>query len=843
MPDRRLAWRLALVAVAYVVAGRLGQQVAIPPGNVTAVWPPSGIALAAAMLFGAPVALPVWLASVVVNAVPIVARHGAVPALLAGAGTGIGAAAQAVFGAWLLRRIGVGKDPLTDVQDVFRFAAAGAVLSSFVSPTIGTTSLCVAGVQSWSQYETVWWTWWLGDATGVIVAAPVVLAWALPRPRDWDARKGAELGTLLLLLLGSVIVAFGARPSLFVLPFPLLVLLSIRYGQRGASAALLAVASAAVWSTARGVGPFASTALTQNAALLLLQVFVAGTALTALVLSAVFAERRKAEPAPEARPVAAAGHLDAIVVGFTGMVLSVAVFAGARHLESAAAAKTLEREVVQERGSVTTTLLAISSQADVLASRLVGELDPARHQAIVDSLRLSPRYAVRISPATGADVPPLSPLERGTTANDLAAHQRAAETAKTIVFPVSQLESSDIDAVGIVTAVYRGEHWGRATRQANLAGTIEIDVPADTLLAPMRGFPSSADNLSACAIVRAANHAPPGRGADVAAWPIPSEALDVILTEELLVECRQSRHATGRAWQPWGLLVAGLLLTTMISGHLVSNRTKTLQLEDALTRLRTAQAQLVQSEKMASLGQVVAGVAHEINNPTNFIAGASENLATRLGETETFLFRLMGEEDAASEVGREIRDRFAKLKETVGTVKNGADRVKKIVLGLRSFSRLDEADLKPVDLVEGIDSTLALLEPRLKGIDVRREHGPLPPVACQAAQINQVLMNLLVNAVQAIESAKRPGVLTIRTSQAQASAIIEVADNGTGMSPETAARVFDPFFTTKPVGQGTGLGLAISYGVIEKHGGRISVTSQLGEGTTFRIELPMSPGS
>ncbi len=256
------------------------------------------------------------------------------------------------------------------------------------------------------------------------------------------------------------------------------------------------------------------------------------------------------------------------------------------------------------------------------------------------------------------------------------------------------------------------------------------------------------------------------------------------------------------------------------------NSTLEARVEQRTRELADAQAQLVQSEKLASLGQLVAGVAHELNNPIGFVHA---NL--QLLEEQT---KKLADAPSASPEGAKAREAVRKL---LLRSREGTVRVKKIVEDLRTFSRVDQAELQEVDLHESIERTLSLMEPRLKeGIAVVKDYGDLPPVRCFAGQLNQVFMNLLMNACDAMPEG---GTITIRTRRSANGVCLEFCDSGPGIPPEIRSRIFDPFFTTKPVGKGTGLGLSISHGIVERHRGRINVDSEPGKGTCFSIELPL----
>ncbi len=257
------------------------------------------------------------------------------------------------------------------------------------------------------------------------------------------------------------------------------------------------------------------------------------------------------------------------------------------------------------------------------------------------------------------------------------------------------------------------------------------------------------------------------------------------------------------------------------------------ELKETLEILRAKEAQLVHSEKMAALGKLVAGVAHELNNPIGFIYANMDHFRRFVGE----LRAVCDDASLTPEAAARANKAFDTLGRLVESCANGADRIKRIVLGLRTFSRLDEAELKTVDLREGIESTLALLEHHMKDrVEAHRDYGDLPPVECFAGQLNQVFMNLLSNAVDAIEG---KGDIWITTRQDGEAVRVSVRDSGKGIAREHLPRIFDPFFTTKDVGKGTGLGLSISYGIVEKHGGRIEVASEVGKGSTFTVVLPV----
>jgi len=265
--------------------------------------------------------------------------------------------------------------------------------------------------------------------------------------------------------------------------------------------------------------------------------------------------------------------------------------------------------------------------------------------------------------------------------------------------------------------------------------------------------------------------------------------------------------------------------------------------------LERLQAQITQTEKMASLGQMAAGVAHELNNPAGFIYSNIDLLKDYVVRLERYLSAVY-EVDLPPEAAARLNEvrRQIDYDNIVGDLSSiltdcylGAERIRDVVQNLRLFSRLDEADFKWVDLNEGIESTVRLLSLYYKDgrISLCRDYGELPQVNCYAALLNQVWMNLLMNAAQAI--GKSNGEVRISTRSQGDHVVATFSDTGSGIVPDNVKRIFDPFFTTKPVGEGTGLGLSISHSIIERHGGKIEVKSVLGEGTTFTISIPVNP--
>ena len=269
-------------------------------------------------------------------------------------------------------------------------------------------------------------------------------------------------------------------------------------------------------------------------------------------------------------------------------------------------------------------------------------------------------------------------------------------------------------------------------------------------------------------------------------------------------------------------------------------------LDQTLKELKSTQSQLVQSEKMASLGQLTAGIAHEINNPINYVYAGIDSLKLNIDDLKDILGKaedLIPEEKIAElddyKEDLEFEDILIDLDEISQSIKNGASRTKEIVAGLRTFSRLDEDAYKEINIHENLDSTLLLLKSQIgENISIEKQYEDIPKFKGYPGPLNQVFMNILSNAIQAIDG---DGSVSISTRYLPTDSLLLIAikDTGKGMSQAIMGRVFEPFFTTKDVGKGTGLGLSIAHSIIQKHKGKIEVESEEGKGSEFRIILPL----
>jgi two-component system NtrC family sensor kinase len=288
----------------------------------------------------------------------------------------------------------------------------------------------------------------------------------------------------------------------------------------------------------------------------------------------------------------------------------------------------------------------------------------------------------------------------------------------------------------------------------------------------------------------------------------------------------------------------------------VAERTR--ELSEALKHLKESEAQLIQAEKMSSLGQMVAGVAHEINTPLAYVKNSLGTVKTNLPQIESAmgenekLLALLAAENADEQ---KLNEQFTRVRAQSEQIKGqkvlqglsglvsdglyGIDQIVELVTNLKDFSRLDRSKVASFNLNDGLESTLTLARHLLKGIEVRRKFSKIPAIKCSPSQVNQVLLNLITNAAQAAEGSG--GVITLTTRAVDSSHIaVDITDNGKGIPPEVLPSIFDPFFTTKGPGRGTGLGLSIAYKIVTDHGGRIDVASRVGVGTKFTVVLPLT---
>ncbi|MFA7405962.1 MAG: response regulator [Pelobacteraceae bacterium] len=319
---------------------------------------------------------------------------------------------------------------------------------------------------------------------------------------------------------------------------------------------------------------------------------------------------------------------------------------------------------------------------------------------------------------------------------------------------------------------------------------------------------------------------------DFLAKPVDNDELQLRVNN--LLEFK--KHAETRTWN------------SLLEKSKETLEEKNRELEAALQEIERAQAQIIQQEKMASIGQIAAGVAHEINNPVGYIMSNLGSLQKYFSKLTGFIEIQSGMITDSDHKGRLADQRRTSkldiiIEDTADLIREsieGAERIKKIVQDLKGFARTDEDERKPADINAGIESMLNVIWNELKyKVTLIRDFGDISMADCNIGQLSQVFMNIVVNASHAIE---QQGEITIRTFQENAHIIVVISDNGCGIPKEIFGKIFEPFFTTKEVGKGTGLGLSISYGIVKKHNGELTVDSEVGKGTTFTVKIPIVSG-
>ncbi|MEB3179476.1 MAG: MASE1 domain-containing protein [Nostocaceae cyanobacterium] len=639
-------WFLVVISLAalYYGAAQLGILLAlpIPPNNITAVWPPAAIALGAVFWLGYGVAPGIWLGDILVNLPIYIDNTDKIStSILVAVTKATASTAAAILAAYLIQRFVGKRCPFNRALDVFKFVLI-VMLCPIISTNVGLGAMCLAGICQWTNYQQLWFTFWLGDSISLVVFTPMLLIWKYHHRINLEPRKCMEALIFLIVLLAVGRISFGMGYPVEHLVIPCLLWGAFRFGQVGAITSVFLVCCMAIAGTVLKLSSFARNSL--NEAPILLQTFMGVVTVTTLVLVAVLEERRRYEKA----------------------------------------------------------LKTVKEQLELGVEERTAELQKANQQLVVE----------------------------------------IAERKQ------------------IVTALRQSQ----------------------------------------------------------------SEKTQLIVS--------------------------------------LQEQTKTL--EQTLQNLQITQAQLIQTEKMSSLGQLVAGVAHEINNPVTSISAnlkpLTEYTHDLLNIIDLYQKHYPPQSNpviTAAIEKAELEYISEDIQNILSAMERGAERILEIVLNLRSFSRIDESQMKPVNLHEGLDSTLLILQHRLKGkaphpgIAIIKEYGDLPAVECYGGQINQVFMNIISNAIDALyqydetrsiqEIKQHPSSITVRTQTDNYNRVtIRIKDNGFGITEDVKQRLFDPFFTTKPVGRGTGLGLSISHQiVVDKHRGKLWCISELEEGTEFVIELPM----
>jgi signal transduction histidine kinase/integral membrane sensor domain MASE1/ActR/RegA family two-component response regulator len=742
--SQRTAIAILALAVVYFLAGKFGLSLAIEHPSASAIWPPSGIALAALLLWGYRIWPGVFLGAFLVN---ITTEGGLAITLAIASGNTVGALA----GAWLINHFANGRKVFERAKNIFKFVLLAALTSTAVSATIGVTSLTAGGYASWDRYPAIWFTWWLGDIAGDLLIAPLLVIWLTQPYPNLKLRRIFEAASLLLSILsiGYIVFLSGvARGLEYVLILPLL-WAAFRFGQRGAVTAAFLTSAIALAGTVQGIGPFATAG--PHEALLHLQGFTGTLAMAALVLAAVISERMRAEQRIEVQEAVSQILVDSPDLEEAGSKILQVLCERAKW--SAGAIWHVDRTANQ--------LVCVEFWHAASAPAPLFEAE-SRQRKFSSGVGLPGRVLSGGNAAWIPDVTKDGNFPRGSIAAQeglRAAFGFPIKVAREVVGVVECLsrEVREIDDDFLRTVNDIGGQLGRFIERKR----------ADELL---------------------------------------SQAKDeLIKTNEQLERRVQAR--TGDLEQA--------------NAALRKNIDEQKHLEE----------QLRQAQKMESIGTLAGGIAHDFNNTLNIIRAYATLISMQ------------------SPANQQILENTKIINEEV---ERGAAVVRQLLtIARKTETRLARTDANQVVLM--VSELIKQTFPKTIEVKLNLDRA-LQPVLADANQINQALLNICVNARDAMPNG---GEITLATEMIEKSTLearhpeasatphvcIAVTDTGAGMDENVRSRVFEPFFTTKGFGEGTGLGLAMVYGIIKNHHGVVDLDSEPGLGTTFRLYLPAFQGN
>jgi PAS domain S-box-containing protein len=827
--------RIVILCGLYIGAAKLGLSLDAVSGFATAVWPPTGIALAALVLYGYRLWPAIALGAFLVN------TSAGAPVLVA-SGMAVGNTLEAVVGTYLLQRV-VGFQPaLARLRDVFGLVVLAAGLSTLVSATLGVTSGWLGGVIALASYAPAWRTWWLGDLMGDLVVAPLLWLWRTPPRVHLARRQLAEASALLLCIVAVSLFVFGGpwatrtMPYLYLL-FPFLIWASFRFGRHGAVTTVGLVSTVAIWGTVRGFGFFASQMLHEG--LFELQAFMSSMAVTSLALAAAVAERQRLEEARTQLAAIVESSDDAIISeSLAGIIVSWNL--GAERLYGYAAAEVIGRPMAillpPDRPDAPAELLGRLRRGERIEPyETVGRRKDG--QEIHVSLTLSP-----VRDATGSLVA-ASVVARDVTVRKRVEEALERQRRETVFLDrATQLFNSTLQLDAVLQRVVR-----MATEVLGDSCTINLIEAGKTHLTPMATYHPDPQARQARLQIQRDD---PIRIGD----PGSVVGLAAVTGRPYLVKDarRDGRVKYVERLHIFSSIAVPVIAKGTILGVLASSiTTPSRQFTEADLRLATAladraalaieNARLYEQERV--LRQLLEGLNRQIQEvdrrKTEFVTLVSHELRTPLTSMMGYIALLLGGQDGPL---------TTQQREWLDTIGGNADRLVTLIDDLLDIARIEAGKIElkptPLDLVPLIQEVARALRPQLEGrgqwltLDLA---AVLPAIVGDADRIRQILTNLLSNAMKYTPSG---GSITIIARGDVGGVRVAIQDTGIGLAPDEQAQLFTPFFraqhdATQGVG-GTGLGLAITRALVELHGGTIAVTSAPGQGSTFSFTLPTS---
>jgi len=802
-----------VLATVYALAGKLGLALAFVNPSATPVWPPTGIALAAILIFGPRASPGIFVGAFFVNET----TSGSLATSLAIAA---GNTLEAVVGAYLVNRFAAGRSALNRGKTLALFVLIAASVST-VSATVGVTALSLAGFAAWPEYGRIWLTWWLGDAVGAVVVAPALLLWATHPRVTWTRSQLIELALVLFSLIGvgwAVFVAFDYPIGFLTLP--VCIWAAFRFGQREAATATCVLSVLATWATVHGHGSFAATQ-PANAALLELQLFMAVTTIAGVAIGGAVMGRQEAEGALR------------------------------RSLESAVDTRTRQLQSTLEQ--------LRSSDVRFTEAQQLANIGGWDWNARDDTTTWSEEF-FRIFGFEPHSVVPrfehlfevVHPQDRETVSARVRAaieNRQSFEFEHRIIRPDGQVRT--VRANGRVVVDDEGQLvrvWGTAQDITALKEAEETVRQSERRLQTIiDAEPACVKLVSSEGMLLDMN--PAGLemiGAEKLTQVVGRPITDLVHPADRNRYLEVHRAASAGSPARWEFRIVGLgggerwVDSHMVPFDLSTNGHKTavavLGVTSDVTERKRLEDQLRQSQKMDALGRLAAGITHDFNNFVTALIGYTELALKQIGEDETVYPDLKND-----------------LREILAVGQRASALTRQLLIFSRSPALEPAEAIRVDDVIAPLDGMLTQLIGRTIRIHTLLRSGD-SHVRIDPRHLEQIVVNLATNARDAMPQG---GVVTIETSvvelddtyaarkpaqPAPGSYVqLTVSDTGAGMDENVKAHLFEPFFTTKPAGEGTGLGLATVYGIVKQSGGYIWVYSEPGRGTTFKLYFPVMP--